>query len=258
MIESVGYEKNKSTDNDMKVVILCGGKGTRSYPFTEYFPKPMMPVNGKPILIHLMQIYARQGFTKFVLAAGHRKEMLYDYFDGRFNDWEVSIVDTGSDSDTGERIQRCAGHVGERFHATYGDGLGNVDLHALIESHRRSGGLATVTAVPLRSQYGTVEFDETGQVQRFTEKPVIREHWINAGFFVFERAAFDCWNGRNLESHVLPSLAAQHRLYSYRHEGFWKSMDTSKDQQDMERLAIGRVPPWFTESPVLQSAASVA
>lgn len=228
----------------MEVVILCGGKGTRSYPFTEYFPKVMMPIAGTPILVHLMRLYARQGFTKFVLAAGHRKEMLYDYFEGRFADWDVRIVDTGEDSDTGERIRRCAPHVGQTFLATYGDGLGNVDLSALVSLHRQRGGLATVTSVPLRSQYGTVIFNSEQKVSRFIEKPLIPDQWINAGFFVFEKRAFDFWEGSNLEVHVLPALARKGLLYTYLHEGFWKSMDTSKDQQEMERIYWAGSPPW--------------
>src|SRR6202161_4262369 len=104
----------------MEVVILCGGKGTRSYPFTEYFPKVMMPINGTPILVHLMRIYAQQGITRFVLAAGHRQEMLHDCFDGRFKEWDIRILDTGDRSDTGERLLRCAPYVGETFFATYG------------------------------------------------------------------------------------------------------------------------------------------
>src|SRR3982751_504421 len=142
--------------HSVPVVILCGGRGTRSYPFTEYFPKVMMPIRGTPILIHLMRSYAAQGFKKFILAAGYRKEILEDYCQGRFPQWDVRIVDTGAESDTGERIRRCQDYVGDTFFATYGDGLGNVDLHALMSFHRESGGLATVTSVPLRSQYGTV------------------------------------------------------------------------------------------------------
>jgi len=229
----------------MKVVILCGGQGTRSYPFTEYFPKVMMPVNGTPILIHLMRTYAAQGFTNFVLAAGHRQEILVDYFDGRASDWTVNIVDTGSASDTGERIRRCAAHLGKTFFATYGDGLGNIDLHGLWAFHRTAGGLATVTSVPLRSQYGTLLFDATGMVSEFREKPVIEGCWINAGFFVFERAAFDVWDGQNLEVDVLPGLARRGRLFTYQHNGFWKSMDTSKDQQQLEELYRDGKPPWI-------------
>jgi len=228
----------------MKVVILCGGKGTRSYPFTEYFPKVMMPISGTPILIHLMRTYADQGFSEFVLAAGHRKEILLDYFDGRFPEWDVKIVDTGAESDTGERIRRCANHLGERFFATYGDGLGNINLGQLLNTHTDSGGLATVTSVPLRSQYGTLVSRDDGRVEQFHEKPVIRDYWINAGFFVFEKAVFDHWEGRNLESDVLPGLARKGSLYTYRHEGFWKSMDTSKDQQELETIHKAGRPPW--------------
>ncbi len=227
-----------------KVVILCGGKGTRSYPFTEYFPKVMMPVNGTPILVHLMRIYAAQGFRDFVLAGGHRIEMLYDYFSGRFSEWNVNIVDTGADADTGDRIYRCGEFVGERFFATYGDGLGDLDLHRLLETHERSGALATLTTVPLRSQYGLVVFDGGGKVERFEEKPLINDYWINAGFFVFERDALSQWRGHNLEQDVLPEFARNGRLFVNRHTGFWKSMDTSKDQQELEKLCVGDAAPW--------------
>ncbi len=231
----------------MEVVILCGGKGTRAYPFTEYFPKPMMPIGGTPILVHLMESYARRGWTRFVLAAGHRMEMLVDYFKGRFNDWHIDIVDTGADSDTGERIRRCAPYVGELFHATYGDGLGSVDLTSLVDYHKSHGGLATVTTVPLRSQYGTVVFDDTGRVTEFREKPIISDHWINAGFFVFSKQAFDHWDGQNLESEILPKLLAEKALYSFRHDGFWKSMDTSRDQSEFEKLLADGNAPWIIE-----------
>ena len=241
----------------MEVVILCGGKGTRSYPFTEYFPKVMMPIRGTPILIHLMRLYAAQGFTKFVLAAGYRKEILDDYFHERFPRWQVDVVDTGAASDTGERIRRCAPYVGDTFFATYGDGLGNVSLHRLLQSHRDSGALATVTSVPLRSQYGTIHFTEERQVHSFQEKPTIRDYWINAGFFVFQKSVFDHWEGKNLESHVLPKLASRGVLFTYLHDGFWKSMDTSKDQQEFESILANGEAPWMQIEPVaLRQAAS--
>ena len=233
--------------DDIRTVILCGGKGSRIYPFSEYFPKPMMPVNGRPILVHLMRIYARQGFRRFVLAAGHRKEMLLDYFEGRFPEWDVEILDTGAETDTADRIRACADHLGERFFATYGDGLGDVDLNALLRFHEERGGLATVTAVPLRSQYGTLQFDPDGRVRSFNEKPVIPDQWINAGFFVFEKAGVGDWKGANLESGVLPEMASRGQLYTYQHHGFWKSMDTSKDQQEMERLGEDGGPPWVSD-----------
>jgi glucose-1-phosphate cytidylyltransferase len=228
----------------MDVVILCGGKGTRSYPFTEYFPKVMMPICGTPILVHLMRIYAQQGFTSFVLAAGHRQEMLHDYFDGRFGNWKVRILNTGEESDTGERLLRCAEHVGQTFFATYGDGLGNVDLQQLLAFHRRSEALATLTVVPLRSQYGAVRFGGDNVVRYFEEKPVIGDHWINAGFFVFDKKIFEHWTQKNLESQALPDLARRGSLYAYQHHGFWKSMDTAKDQQELERIYQERKETW--------------
>jgi glucose-1-phosphate cytidylyltransferase len=229
----------------MQVIILCGGKGTRSYPFTEYYPKPMMPIRGTPILVHLMRIYALQGVRHFILAAGHRKEMLLDYFDGRFTEWKIDIVDTGAEADTGERILACAPYVNETFFATYGDGLGNIDLSELLAFHRAVGAVATVTTVPLRSQYGTVQFDNNQRVQRFIEKPIIKDQWINAGFFVFEKRVFECWNGKNLEANVLAGLAEKGSLYSHIHHGFWKSMDTSKDQQELEKLCGDGPAPWM-------------
>jgi glucose-1-phosphate cytidylyltransferase len=223
----------------MKVIILCGGKGTRSYPFTEYFPKVMMPIAGTPIIVHLMRIFAQQKFTDFVLAAGHRKEILQDYFDGRFTEWNIEIVDTGVESDTGERIRRCLPRTDGTFMATYGDGLGNVDLRRLIQFHREKRGAATVTAVPLRSQYGALHLNPCDMVTRFEEKPVIADYWINAGFFVFEPEVFQLSDGQNLESDILPDVAKRDQLFAYRHMGFWKSMDTSKDQQEMERINNG-------------------
>lgn len=222
--------------NSIDVLILCGGKGTRAYPYTEYLPKPMMPIAGSPVMVHLMRFYAAQGFQRFLLAAGHRKEIISDYFLGRFPDWDVRIVDTGAESDTGERVRRCLDLLNPRFFATYGDGLGDIDLHDLLLSHTESGAAATVTAVPLRSQYGLINFDARQRVQSFEEKPIIRDRWINAGFFVFEKTAWQGCDGSSLEQHVLPLMAERNQLNAYRHNGFWKSMDTSKDHEEMERL----------------------
>jgi glucose-1-phosphate cytidylyltransferase len=240
----------------VSVVILCGGKGTRSYPFTQHFPKVMMPINGTPILVHLMRIYAAQGFHHFVLSVGYRKEILIDYFDGRSLDWKIDIVDTGEEGETGDRVRRCSDYVGSTFFATYGDGLGNVDLHALLDHHRDFGGLATLTTVPLYSQYGVVKFDEQGTVERFVEKPTIPDYWINAGFFVFQKQAFDHWQGHNLEGDVLPALAARQELTAYRHRGFWKSMDTSKDATELENLMEGGNPPWVMQAARAAGAAA--
>ncbi len=220
----------------MKVVILCGGRGTRAYPFTEHLPKPMLPVNGQPIVMHLMRIFANQGYKDFILSLGYREEVIRDYFDRKMLDWNVELVSTGVDTDTGGRIAKCADMLGDTFMATYADGLSNISIKGLHEFHHSHSGLATVTTVPLVSQYGLLDVAWDGRVEAFREKPTLKEYWINAGFFVFDRAVFDHWKGENLERDVLPGLAAKGLIYAYRNDGLFKSMDTFKDQIDMEEL----------------------
>lgn len=227
----------------MKVVILAGGRGMRASPFTEYMPKPMMPVCGKPIVLHVMEIFARQGQTDFILSVGYRKENIIDYFHTRRPDWTVTIVDTGEETDTAGRVERCRHLLDDTFMVTYSDGLCDVSLIDLLAFHRGHQGLVTVTSVPLESQYGTIEADAAGKVLAFREKPILRDHWINAGFFVLDPSVFERWQGENLEREVLPSLQAQGALYAFRHNGFFKSMDTHKDQQELERIyEEGRIP----------------
>lgn len=219
----------------MQVVILAGGRGTRAYPFTEYLPKPMMPVCGKPMLVQIMNLYAAQGHREFVLSVGHRKEIIIDYFAHKTYDLDIKIVDTGADTDTGGRIFNCRGLLNDRFMATYGDGISDVSIDNLLSFHEGHGGIATLTSVPLQSQYGTVEYDQNDRVTGFVEKPRLRSHWINAGFFVMDRKVFDHWEGGNLEREVFPKLQEEGVLYTYRHDGFFKSMDTYKDQMEMEQ-----------------------
>jgi glucose-1-phosphate cytidylyltransferase len=171
--------------------------------------------------------------------------MIQVFADSLPREWDVKVVDTGEDANTGTRIWRCRDLLTERFFATYGDGLGNVDLRMLVQSHMASGGLATVTTVPLPSQYGTVSTDEAGRVVEFKEKPRLFDHWVNGGFMVFEPAVFGAWEGDDLEKEVLPSLAASGRLYAYQHTGFWKSMDTYKDAVDLTTIAAEDPPPWM-------------
>lgn len=220
----------------MQVVILAGGKGTRAYPFTEYLPKPMMPVGGKPILVQIMQLFAAQGHREFVISVGHRKEVILDYFSHKSYDLDITIVDTGEETDTAGRIHRCRHLLGNQFMATYGDGLSDVPINKLIDFHNGHDGLVTLTSVPLPSQYGTVEFDENNRVTGFREKPRLMSHWINAGFFVMDSKVFQHWDGSNLEREVFPVLQDKGLLYTYRHDGFFKSMDTYKDQQEMEEM----------------------
>ncbi len=229
----------------MKVVILAGGSGTRAYPYTEYLPKPMMPVGGKPVLLRVMEIYARQGIKDFVISVGYRKEVILDYFENRNLGWNVEIVDTGATTDTGGRIFNCRHLLGETFMATYADGLSDVPLDTLLEFHRARGGLGTITCVPLRSQYGTVTSTADGMITEFHEKPVLPDHWINAGFFVMEPKIFESWNGENLERDVFPALLSGGHLSAYRHQGFFKSMDTYKDQQEIEAMFASGDLPWL-------------
>ncbi|MGH2784601.1 MAG: sugar phosphate nucleotidyltransferase [Actinomycetota bacterium] len=227
----------------LKTVILCGGKGTRAYPHTTEVPKPLLEVAGRPILQHVMQIYASQGFTSFVLSAGFKAEMVREFASTMPGSWDIDVVDTGEDTNTGGRVVGVRERVGGTFFATYSDGLGDVDLGALLAFHRSHPGSGTLTTVPLPSQYGTIDQTADGRVESFREKPTLRDHWINGGFFVFDQAVFDRWEGEDLEREVLPALGRAGELYAYRHEGFWKSMDTYKDAVDLTALATeGRIP----------------
>ena len=221
---------------DMQVVILCGGQGTRAYPTTQSIPKALMTIDALPIVEHVMRIYAAHGYRNFVLSCGYLKEQIYEYFNDGRQDWDIRCVDTGGDADTGDRIYRLRDLLGPVFHATYCDGLGDLDLDALLAFHQTQGGLATVSGVPLRSQYGLMYADADDRVFGFDEKPTLPDFWVNGGFFVFERQAFEHWPGSNLERDVLPALARINQLSMYRHRGFWRSMDTYKDQQDLNSL----------------------
>jgi len=229
----------------VRTVILCGGKGTRAYPHTLELPKPLLEVGTRPVLAHLMELFAAQGFTQFVLAGGYKLALLQVFAKTCPAEWQVEVVDTGEDTNTGGRVARCADHVGETFFVTYGDGLGNVDLAELQRFHRGHGGPATLTTVPLPSQYGTIDVAADGRVVEFKEKPKLFDHLINAGFFVFDRTVFDQWPGEDLERDVLPALGHKGSLFAYRHHGFWKSMDTYKDALDLGALCADGPGPWL-------------
>jgi len=227
----------------LKTLILCGGEGTRAHPHTVDVPKPLLEVAGQPVLRHVMEIYAAQGFTDFVLAAGFKQDLIRDFAE-TLTGWSVDVVDTGEDTNTGGRVARCRDRLSEPFFATYADGLADIDLVELLQFHKGHAGAATLTTVPLPSQYGTIEYDHSGQVHRFVEKPLLGDRWINGGFFVFGTRAFDHWAGEDLERDVLPALGVAGELYAYQHSGFWKSMDTYKDALDLTRLAGEAGPPW--------------
>ena len=230
----------------LDTLILCGGRGIRASPDTTEVPKPLLSVGGRPIVEHVMAVYELHGCRRFVLATGY----LSDLFSERYCGWdgpaEILVVDTGLETDTARRVSLAAEHCrGDRFFVTYGDGIGNVELSGLLRFHLDTGAWVTVTTVPLPSQYGTIVTDSTGRVVDFREKPRLEDHWINAGFFVVDRRALDIWAGDNLERDVLPDLASRGVLYAYRHLGFWRSMDTYKDRQELDAVATGAAPPWL-------------
>jgi len=220
----------------VKTVILCGGKGTRAYPHTVELPKPLLDVGDRPMLQHVMELYAAQGHHEFVLAAGYKADLVAEFADGLPPSWKVDVVDTGVETGTGGRVVGVREHVDGTFFCTYADGLGDVDLASLLAFHRAHGQAATLTTVPLPSQYGTIELDSDGRVARFREKPRLADHRINAGFFVFDERVFELWWGDDLERQTLPHLAGLGELGAYPHEGFWKSADTYKDTQDLASL----------------------
>jgi glucose-1-phosphate cytidylyltransferase len=229
----------------MDVVILCGGRGTRLQERTQEIPKPLVEIGGQPILWHIARLYAEQGLRRFVLCTGYKGELIEAFV--RAQMWpegvEVTCVDTGLDTPTGGRIHRIADRVGERFCATYGDGLADIDLRAELAFHRRHGATATMTVVRPELQFGIADIDDDDRVTGFHEKPR-GEHWVNGGFFVFERDVFDVLTEESvLERGPLERLAADGQLRAYRHTGFWECMDTYKDAVALNDLwAAGRAP----------------
>jgi glucose-1-phosphate cytidylyltransferase len=213
------------------VVILCGGRGTRLRERTESVPKALVEIGGRPILWHVLQIYAAQGFRRFLLATGYMGEAVAEF--AAAERWpqgvEVACIDTGLDTPTGGRVAALGEALrGESFCVTYADGVADIDLAALIGFHRGQNALATVTVVRPNLQWGVAELDGEA-VTGFVEKPR-SEHWINGGFFCFEPGALDYLHpGSVLEREPLERLAAEGELRAYRHEGFWDCMDTYKD-----------------------------
>jgi glucose-1-phosphate cytidylyltransferase len=232
----------------VKVVILCGGRGTRLQEQTQSIPKPLVEIGGKPIIWHVIQLYASHGLGDVVLACGYKGEMIEAFVAG--SQWPggvwVQCADTGLDTPTGGRIKRLEDVVaGERFCATYGDGVSDVDLLALLSFHADHGALATMTVVRPELQFGITEVDgDHGLVTGFREKPR-SEHWINGGFFVFEPGVFEYLSDSSvLEREPLEGLAADGQLHAFRHTGFWECMDTYKDAVQLNDLWAQGDAPW--------------
>ena len=230
------------------MVILCGGRGTRLQEHTQAIPKPLVEIGGMPIVWHVIQLYAMQGFSSFLLATGYRGELIERFAAGY--QWpsgvSVECVDTGLQTPTGARIKRLAGELGgaRELCVTYADGVADIDLDALLEFHAGHGALATMTVVRPRLQFGVTELEPDGRVSGFREKPR-SEHWINGGFFCFKAAALDYLDSDSvLERGPLERLAAQGQLRAYRHEGFWECMDTYKDAVALNDLWASDAAPW--------------
>ena len=252
----------------MKVILLAGGLGTRMREETEYKPKPMVEVGGKPVLWHLMKLFAAYELNDFVVCTGYRGDVIKDYFlnyNARVNDftahlgqsshievhgqhaetdWKVTVADTGATTMTGGRVKRVGKYLDGRFMVTYGDGLADIELKKLIAFHESHGKLATVTTVRPLSRFGVMDLDKNGQVQRFREKPQT-DDYVNAGFFVFEPEVLNYLDEECvLEQAPLERLAAEGQLMAYRHEGFWQPMDTYREFTMLNEMWDSGDAPW--------------
>ncbi|MEA5468206.1 glucose-1-phosphate cytidylyltransferase [Spirulina sp. 06S082] len=255
---------------DIPVVILCGGRGTRLKEETEWRPKPMVSVGERPILWHIMKIYAAYGFKKFILCLGYKGDMIREYFlnydlrnsdicvdlgsknitklsnDHDESDWSVSLVDTGQETMTGGRLKIAARYLsGDTFCLTYGDGVANVDLGTLLDFHLQKQRLATITAVRPSSRYGEL-FTEKGIVKLFTEKPQTQEGWINGGFFILNKKVLDFIESTTTiwEQEPLQKLVNIGELAVYEHTGFWQCMDTYREMEFLNELWLNSSAPW--------------
>ena len=252
----------------MKVGILAGGFGTRLAEETEVKPKPMVEIGGKPILWHIMKIYAHYGFKDFVIALGYKGEIIKKYIldycalssdltvnlrngdvrfhEGSQSDWTVQLIDTGLQTLTGGRIKRLAPYMGnETFMLTWGDGLSDINLNELLSFHRSHGKLATLTAVRPMARYGHLKL-EGDMIEEFTEKPQTMEGWINGAFFVLEPGVFDYIEGDEIqwEKEPLERLAKDGQLMAYRHTSFWQCMDTMREKHILENYWRSGDAPW--------------
>ena len=248
---------------DLPVVILCGGMGTRLREASEKLPKPLVDIGGQPVLWHIMKTYQAHGFRRFVLCLGYKSEQIKRFFldyrehsadftlrpgeplpqfhsAGGEENWEVTLVDTGLLTGTGARIKRVADHLNaDHFMLTYGDGIGDVDLSALVRAHLAGGRIGTVTGVHPASRYGEMHVSD-GAVVEFNEKPTLATGWVSGGFFMFQRSFVDKYlddePGLLLEHAPLQRLARDGQLSLYRHEGFWMGMDTFRDWTELNSL----------------------
>ena len=231
----------------MQVLILAGGFGTRMSEETDYIPKPMVRIGNLPILEHIINYYARFEHRKFIIALGYKAEVIFDYFDRNARkDLDISLVDTGIETSTGGRIKKLEPYLDENFMMTYGDGLSNVNLHQLLEHHKRLGKLATVTAVRPPARFGKIEF-QNSVVTRFSEKDSQDVGWINGGFFCLKKeiCRFIKDADTSFESEPMNQLVKLRELVAFEHNGWWQPMDTLRDKRLLEEMLKNGNAPWL-------------
>lgn len=253
----------------IKVVVLCGGFGTRLSEETDIKPKPMVEVGGRPILWHIMKIYSSYGFNDYIICLGYKGYVVKEYFsnyflhqsdvtidlrenridvhDSKAEKWRVTLVDTGLNTMTGGRVKRIMNYIGkETFMLTYGDAVADIDIKKLVEFHKSHGKLATITAVQPSGRFGALDLDSNGSVLEFKEKPKGDGSWINGGFFVLETKIFDYIQGDETywEREPLENLAKDGELVAFEHKGFWQPMDTLRDKNQLDKLWGSGKPPW--------------
>ena len=231
----------------MKVIILAGGLGTRISEETGDKPKPMVTIDGKPILWHIMNVYAKQVFKDFIVATGYKGEIISEWVDSLKTDWTISAIDTGLETQTGGRIKKCMElHSNERVLATYGDGVGNINIKKLLSFHELHGKFATLSAVRPPARFGYLDINH-GQVMHFGEKNQSDAGWINGGYFVLEPQVkgYIRSDSEPFEVGALPKLAKVGELMAFEHDGFWQPMDTLREKLDLEKLSQDGEPPWL-------------
>lgn len=253
----------------MKVLILAGGLGTRLSEETEIRPKPMVEIGGKPILWHIMKIYSHYGFNEFIILLGYKGYYIKEYFANYFlhqsdvtinlasnsmdihnntsEPWKVTLLDTGADTMTGGRIKMAQRYIeNETFMLTYGDGVADINIDKLIKYHQKQKKLITMTSVQPEGRYGAIDADNKGKVKSFIEKPLGDNSWINAGFFVCEPKVLDYISGKNdiFEKKPLENLAKDKELFTYKHQGFWRCMDSQRDKTILNELWLNGQAKW--------------
>lgn len=236
----------------MRAIILAGGLGTRISEETADKPKPMVEIAGHPMLWHVMSIFAKQGVTDFLIATGYKGHVISEWVKTVTEPWSITAIDTGLNTQTGGRIAECMRTIpGERVFATYGDGLGNVNLAKLLDFHTHQCKKATVTAVRPPARFGVLE-SVNGLVTKFGEKNQADSGWINGGFFVLEADVVNQVMSLDepFETGALPRLVEMQELTSYHHEGFWQPMDTLREKHDLEAHAASGTPPWLNITPI--------